>query len=106
MKVVYRSRMLERRVETLDPMVRGRLQAAIEALADEPRPLGARPIWLDYKGGSAFAYLPDVADMDHIGDLRDARRIRIGAWRVIYLIVGDEVRIEHVGHRRDVYRRL
>jgi len=31
---------------------------------------------------------------------------RVGDWRVIFRLEGQEIRIVHIGHRRDVYRHL
>ena len=61
-----------------------RLIEAIRALNDAPRPPGA----IKLSG-------------------RDAWRIRVGAYRVIYEIQDDRLMILviHVGHRREVYRR-
>ena len=60
-----------------------RIMAAITALADEPRPAGA----IKLTG-------------------RDAWRIAIGVYRVIYEINDTEhtVTVTNAGHRRDVYR--
>ena len=63
--------------------MRDRLEAAMMALGDDPRPPGCKK-------------LADV----------DAWRIRVGEYRVVYE-VADVVRIVtvvKVGHRRDVYR--
>ena len=62
-----------------------RVVRAIEALADEPRPPGARKL----VGGD------------------DAYRVRVGDYRVVYQIRDDLliVYVVRVGHRRDVYRR-
>ena len=61
-----------------------RIISAIEQLSTNPRPQGARKL-----------------------DGRDAWRIRVGVYRVIYEIDDDRliVLIIRVGHRRDVYRR-
>jgi mRNA interferase RelE/StbE len=58
--------------------------AAIEALADDPRPVGCKKLV-----GSDHTY-----------------RIRIGDYRVVYEIQGGElvVFVVRVRHRRDVYR--
>jgi len=41
------------------------------------------------------------------GSLHGYRKLRVGDWRVIYRIVGDEIRIIAIGHRRDniVYKK-
>ena len=62
-----------------------RVIAAVEALAEDPRPRGARKL----------------------ADRHDAYRLRVGDYRVIYQIAGDvlTVFVVRVGHRRDVCRR-
>ena len=37
-------------------------------------------------------------------DLRDAYKLRIGDYRVVYSINGDIITIEKIRHRRDVYK--
>ena len=39
------------------------------------------------------------------GKFAGLRKFRVGDYRIIYTIVGREVRILRVGHRRDVYKR-
>ncbi len=62
-----------------------RLIAAIEALGADPRPEGVRKL-TGYK---------------------DAYRVRVGDYRVVYVVRDDvlTVFVVRVGHRRDVYRR-
>ena len=40
------------------------------------------------------------------GSLRGYRKLRVGDWRIVYRVVGQEVRIVAIGHRKDsiVYR--
>lgn len=73
-----------RSLRKLDPQLRGRLQGAISLLAGDPRPPNAKKL----KG-------------------RDAFRVRVGSYRVIYTIEDDVLLIVVVtlGHRRDVYDR-
>jgi mRNA interferase RelE/StbE len=61
----------------------GRIREAIRDLTNNPRPRACRK-------------LRD----------REGWRIRVGKFRIIYLIDDNQliVRIVHVGHRRDVYR--
>jgi mRNA interferase RelE/StbE len=61
-----------------------RVVSAVEQLTTEPRPSGTRKL-----AGSSDSY-----------------RIRVGDYRVIYSIFGEELVIEivRVGHRKDVYR--
>lgn len=62
-----------------------RVLHAIEALAENPRPQGARKL----KGA------------------KDAYRVRVGDYRVVYQLANDVliVFVVRVGHRKDVYRR-
>jgi mRNA interferase RelE/StbE len=81
-KVVYEPA-ARRQLEALDPPVRARVEADIAQLSVSGGfPLGARRL----VGG-------------------DGWRIRVGDWRVIYSVEGDDVRVKRVGHRREVYRR-
>jgi mRNA interferase RelE/StbE len=59
-----------------------RVQDAVAALADDPRPAGCKKL---------------------VG--REGWRIRSGDYRVIYEIddAGEEITVLHIGHRRDVY---
>jgi len=68
------------RIEKRD---RDRIAKAIRALAQEPRPSGAKKL-----AG------------------RDAYRVRVGDYRVLYEIDGDRlvVLVVDVGHRRAIYR--
>ncbi len=74
-----------RQLRTLDPPGRRRVQAAIDLLAEEPRPPGARQL----VGGAG------------------EWRVRTGDFRIIYDIRDGEllVLVIKVGHRRDVYER-
>lgn len=65
-------------------MQRRRIQAAIDRLAEEPRPPGVRAL----KGRP--------------GEMQ----IRVGDYRVVYTIHDDHllVLVVEVGHRREVYR--
>ena len=74
-----------RQLRKLDPAGRRRVQAAIDLLADEPRPPGARQL----VGGAG------------------EWRVRTGDFRIIYDIRDREllVLVVKVGHRRDVYER-
>lgn len=72
-----------REIRKLDPQVRRRILDAIDRLADDPRPPGARKL---------------------VGDLH-AWRVRISDYRVIYEVNDDAVLVTvfRVGHRRAVY---
>jgi len=74
-----------RQLRKCDPQVRRRLQAAIDLLAEEPRPPAATRL----VGGSG------------------EWRVRTGDWRIIYEINDDEllVLVLQAGHRREIYRR-
>ncbi len=74
-----------RQLRTLDPPGRRRVQAAIDLLAEDPRPPGARQL----VGGAG------------------EWRVRTGDFRIIYDIRDGEllVLVVKVGHRRDVYGR-
>ena len=73
-----------RQFRKLDPAARRRIQAAIELLAEQPRPSGAKT---------------------HVGGDGEWR-VRTGDFRIVYEI-HDEVLlvlVVAVGHRRDIYR--
>lgn len=74
-----------RQLRKLDMSARRRIQAAIELLADQPRPSGAKKL----VGGDG------------------AWRVRTGDYRLIYEIHDDVllVLVVAVGHRRDIYQR-
>lgn len=73
-----------RKLRKFDPPARRRIQAAIDLLADDPRPPAATRL----VGGSG------------------EWRVRTGDYRIIYEIVDDRlvVLVIGVGHRRDIYR--
>ncbi len=73
-----------RELRKLDPPARRRIQAAIELLADQPRPPAATQL----VGGSG------------------EWRVRTGDYRIIYEIDDGELRVLvlRAGHRREVYR--
>lgn len=75
-----------RALAKLDKPVRRRVQAAIEALAEQPRPHGV------------------IA----LHELPGAYRIRVGDYRVIYTIDDGRliVLVVDLGHRREIYRDL
>lgn len=74
-----------RQLRKLDPAARRRVQAALELLADEPRPPSATQL----VGGAG------------------EWRVRTGDYRIVYEIRDGDlpVLVVAVGHRRDVYRR-
>ncbi|KGN34158.1 addiction module toxin [Knoellia sinensis KCTC 19936] len=79
------SRSAARQLAKLDPPVRRRIQAAVELLADEPRPPGAKKL----VGGDG------------------EWRVRTGDYRIVYEVHDDVllVLVIALGHRRDIYTR-
>ena len=77
-------RRVSKRMEKLPARVYDRVDGAILALADDPRPPGCTKL-----GG------------------RDDWRIRVGDYRIVYGIDDERrmVEILNIAHRRDVYRR-
>jgi mRNA interferase RelE/StbE len=73
-----------RQLRCLDPSARRRIQAALELLADEPRPPAATQL----VGGAG------------------EWRVRTGDYRIVYEIHDGEllVLVLAVGHRREIYR--
>lgn len=73
-----------RQLRKLDPPARRRIQAAIELLADNPRPPAATQL----VGGAG------------------EWRVRTGDYRIIYDIHEDEllILVLALGHRREIYR--
>lgn len=73
-----------RQLRKLDPPARRRIQAAIDLLADNPRPPAATQL---VGGASEW-------------------RVRTGDYRIIYDIHDDEllVLVLALGHRREIYR--
>lgn len=73
-----------RQLRKLDPTARRRVQAAVELLAENPRP----PASTQLVGGGG------------------ARRVRVGDLRVVYEVDDGRllVLVLTVGHRREVYR--
>lgn len=74
-----------RQLRKLDPQVRRRIQAALELLADEPRPPAAKPL----VGGTGEWH------------------VRTGDYRIVYEIHDNQllVLVLRLGHRRDIYDR-
>jgi mRNA interferase RelE/StbE len=72
-----------RQLRKLDPVAKRRIQAAIELLAGQPRPSGAKNL----SGDGEW-------------------RVRTGDFRIVYEVHDDVlmVLVAAVGHRRDVYR--
>jgi len=74
-----------RQLRKFDPKVRRRVQAAIELLAEDPRPPAATRL----VGGAG------------------EWRVRTGDYRIVYEIQQDQllVLVLNVGHRREIYQR-
>ena len=74
-----------RQLRKLDPPARRRVQAAIELLADQPRPSGAKKL----DGGEG------------------EWRVRTGDYRIVYEVHDNVllVLVVAVGHRREIYER-
>lgn len=75
-----------RDLKALERPVQRRIAAAIDALSQEPRPIG----------------------VEKLTGERDLYRVRVGEYRIIYSIDGERliVLVLLVGHRRDVYDQL
>lgn len=73
----------QKELDALDDALFPRLDRKIQALADDPRPSGCKKL----KG------------------YKDQWRVRIGDWRVLYIIDDVEklVMITRIAHRREVY---
>jgi len=82
--VIQTTSRANRDLRALDPPVRDRIGARIDALADDPRPAGAKLLRGDWDGHW---------------------RIRVGDWRVIYRVEDDRlvVVVVRVGGRGGVY---
>jgi len=78
------SRTAERQLKKLVGEEQPRVVRALQALADQPRPRGARKL-------TGFD---------------DVFRIRVGRWRVLYTVSDTRlvILVLKIGHRKDVYR--
>lgn len=86
--MTYRVELARRAVKALSALARRdqqRIRAAIDLLADNPRPPGCAAM-----AGEARAY-----------------RVRVGQFRIVYEVFDDRlvIQVVRVGHRREVYRR-
>ena len=72
-----------RQLRKLDPVARRRVQAAVELLAGEPRPAGAKKL----VGGDC------------------EWRVRTGDYRIVYEIHDQVLVVLALGHRKEIYRR-
>jgi mRNA interferase RelE/StbE len=75
----------QKEMDALDDALFARIDRKIMALAENPRPAGCKKL----KG------------------YKDQWRIRVGDWRVLYIVDGSAklVSITRVAHRREVYER-
>ncbi len=83
----YTVRLSPRVQKTLDRLpgdLRSRLMRKLEALEENPRPVG----------------------VEKLAGVEDLYRVRVGDWRVVYAIRDREliVIVVRIGNRRDVYR--
>ncbi len=77
---------VEKELAALPPQILRRVDAAIRALAENPRPPGA----------------------EVLHGRKGILRIRVGDYRVLYRVLKDRlvILVVGVGHRREVYRNL
>ena len=80
---LFIERRAQRSLSRIAAQDRERISSAIRCLADEPRPHGVKKL-----------------------SGRDAWRIRVGDWRVLYEIQDKRLSIlvVDIGHRREIYR--
>ncbi len=83
------------RIDYLESVVRQDIPALPKAIRDRVRreivaKLTTRPI----EFGKPLRY-----------SLKGCRRIRVGEYRVVYLIEGDSVTVVKIGHRKEVYEK-
>ena len=79
------TRSAQKELDALDERLFARIDRKILALADDPRPAGSKKL----KG------------------YKDSWRIRIGDWRVVYIVDDPAklVTVTRIAHRREVYGR-
>ena len=84
-KVIYHPDVLKEDLSTIPANIKKRIRKAIEnRLFTEPI-LSGKPLRQSLKGH---------------------RRIRVGDWRIIYLVEGSTVIVLKVGNRKDVYQKV
>lgn len=81
-RLLYHPLVLSRDIPRLDPSVRNRLRVAIEGKLTEHPEAFAKPL---------------------ANTTQRLWSLRVGDWRVIFALRGDELWIVRIGHRRDVY---
>ena len=83
LEIRYHPKVVSEDIPRLDPPTRRRLKAAIEdKLTAHPEQFG-KPLAYTRKG---------------------LWSLRVGPWRVVFALRGDEVWILRIGHRREVYQ--
>ena len=83
-RILYHPLVVSRDIPRLDPPVRRRIRAAIEAKLTEYPEATAKPLAHTTQG---------------------LWSLRVGDWRVIFALRDEELWILKIGHRRDVYDR-
>ena len=86
-----------RELRKLDKQTARRVLRAVTGLAADPRPAGVRALVGQPAGVRAL-----------VGQPAGTMRLRVGDFRVVYVIEDEEIRIlvVRVAHRREVYRGL
>ncbi len=79
---VLLTRRFEKNFKKLDSKTQARIKDAVLSLKDEP------------DQGKSLT-----------GELAGEYSLRVGTYRILYIIQGDDVIVETVRHRRDVYKR-
>jgi mRNA interferase RelE/StbE len=69
-------------LEALHEPILSRVNKAMERLADWPNVSGAKPLR---------------------GQLKGSYRLRVGDWRMIFMVTGEVVLVTRIANRRDVY---
>ena len=75
------TRTFQKRFERLEPGIQSRVRQALLSIRQDP-----------------------FVGKQLTGDLAGDLSLRVGSYRIIYAVDGDDIWIETVGHRRDVYR--
>jgi mRNA interferase RelE/StbE len=81
-RLLYHPDVVARDIPRLDPPIRKRIRSAIEAKLTEHPEAHAKPL---------------AHTVERLWSLR------VGDWRVVFALRGDEIWILKIGHRRDVY---
>ncbi|MBI2305491.1 MAG: type II toxin-antitoxin system RelE/ParE family toxin [Chloroflexi bacterium] len=46
------------------------------------------------------------SNIRRLGGYENLYRIRIGDWRVVYIVEGNVVIVKYIGHRKEIYRNI